>query len=421
MLAAGTLSLNLATSAAGAPGSGRRFKSPVPMPELPDSLPDKASFPDIKGVYLNSAGFHPTSEGSKALVQMTCAGGDSGTAVFNPDPDRVRNKFADLINADPDEIVYVPSTQAGESFICSALGLPDKNSHVVTDELHFVGSHMMYTDMQKRGQSVTWVGMKDGRIPLNDIDRAIIKGKTHLVSVSSTSMVNGFRYDLKRLCEIAHAKGALVHLDAIQTVGNSPIDVKECGVDSLCAATYKWLMSPGTAFLYVKKSALERMKPPFYHHSMYDYPGDRYIPETHLYPYDDPGESVVSEYWPEKGAAGMFSMGYLPDAATLAGLEYSLSYIRNLGVENIERHAISLIEQLKEGVASCGFETLTPEDNVSPIFSLAIKNAERFAPAFESENIKITTRWNHIRIAVSVFNDSADIEKLLSVLRNLKK
>lgn len=421
MLATGALSLNLATSAAGAQRSGRRIKSPVPMPKLPDSLPDKASFPDIKGVYLNSAGHHPVSTGSKALMEMACQGEEGEAAVFNPNPDRVRKRFADLINADEDEIVYVPSTMAGESFICSALGLPDRGSHVVTDELHFVGSHMMYTDMQKRGQSVTWVKMKEGRIPLEDLDKAIIKGKTRLVAISSTAMVNGFRHDLEKLCEIAHAKGSLVHVDAIQTAGNSPIDVKECGVDSLCAATYKWLMSPDTAFLYVRKSSMDRMNPPFYHHSMYDYPGDRYIPETHMYPHDDPGESVVSEYWPKKGTAGMFSMGYSPDAATLAGLEYALAYIKNLGVDNIERHAIALIEQLKEGVASYGFEILTPEDNTSPIFSFAVKNAERLAPAFEAENIKVTTRWNHIRIAVSVFNDSADIEKLLSVLRNLQK
>src|SRR5262249_49803479 len=150
---------------------------------------------------------------------------------------RIRGNFAKLINADIDEIALVPSTQIGESFVAAALGLPEKGAHVVSDYLHFVGSQMMYTDMTKRGLDVTWVKMKDGGIPIDDLDRAIVKGKTRLVAVSATAMVNGFVHDMKRVCEAAHAKGAMVYADIIQAAGNMPIDVKEWGVDAACCAT----------------------------------------------------------------------------------------------------------------------------------------------------------------------------------------
>jgi selenocysteine lyase/cysteine desulfurase len=99
----------------------------------------------------------------------------------------------------------------GESFIASALGLPEKGAHVVSDYLHFAGSQMMYTDMKQRGVSVTWAKMtKDGRILLDDLDRAVVKGKTRLVAISATSFVNGFQHDVKRVCEMAHAKDVMV-------------------------------------------------------------------------------------------------------------------------------------------------------------------------------------------------------------------
>src|SRR5262249_48198300 len=212
--------------------------SPVTLGPAP-ALPDKMSFPDIRGTNLNSAASHPRSAAATALVKKALAAeaGDSGG--FRPDENRVRRNFAKLINADPDEIAFVPSTQIGESFIASALGFPEKGSHVVSDVLHFVGSQMMYTGMAKRGVEVTWIKMKDGRIALADIDKAVIKGKTRLVAVSATSFVNGFQHDLKRVSEIVHAKGAMVYADIIQAAGNTPLDVKDSGVDAACCATYK--------------------------------------------------------------------------------------------------------------------------------------------------------------------------------------
>lgn len=192
---------------------------------------------------------------------------------------------------------------------------------------------MMYTDMAKRGVEVTWVKIKDGRIAIEDLDKAIVKGKTRLVAVSATSFVNGFQHDLKHVSEIAHAKGAMVYADIIQAAGNSPIDVKDSGVDAACCATYKWLMSAGTAFLYVRKSSQSRMQPPFYHFSQNTTP----LPTTHMYPFDTTGKDIVDGYGTKPGAA---------DAA----------------------------------------------------------------------NVRLTTRWNHIRIGTSVFNDMEDVERLLAAL-----
>jgi selenocysteine lyase/cysteine desulfurase len=61
--------------------------------------------------------------------------------------------------------------------------------------------------------------------------------------------------------EIAHAKGAMVYADIIQAAGNQPLDLTASGVDAAACATYKWLMSSGTAFLHVRKSSMQKMLP----------------------------------------------------------------------------------------------------------------------------------------------------------------
>jgi selenocysteine lyase/cysteine desulfurase len=378
----------------------------------PPTLPDKASFPNLKGTYLNCAATHPRVASANDLVKKALAAELGEPGASRPNQKRILQNFARLINADADEVAFVPSTQIGESFIASALGLPEKGAHVVSDYLHFVGSQMMYTDMKQRGVDVTWVAMtKDGRIPLEGLDKAIVKGKTRLVAISSTSFVNGFEHDVKRVCEIAHAKDAMVYADIIQTAGNAPIDVKAWGVDAACCATYKWLMSSGTAFLYVRKASQAHMRPPYSHWSQFTT-----LPTTHMYPFDTPGAEIVDTYTPKPGAAGMFSMAYEPNLATLAGLEYSLPYIMNIGVANIQAHAQPLVARLKEQLASRGYKLLTPLDARSPIVTVAFEKAERLAPMFRAANVIVTTRWNHIRVSPSVFNDQDDVERLLAVM-----
>ena len=181
MLAAGTIPLQLgawAELAAQQRNGGRDNSDVLPPLGAAPSLPDKASFSNIRGTYLNSAATHPRPQGAMDLIRKAMDEELNEGSGLRPNPDRIRQTFAKLVNVDPTEIVLVPSTQIGESWVAAAIGLsPEGRSHVVSDELHFTGSIEMYTDMAKRGLDVSWVKIKDNRIPLDDVDRAIVKGK----------------------------------------------------------------------------------------------------------------------------------------------------------------------------------------------------------------------------------------------------
>ena len=129
VLAAGALPLQAAALAAAAQeGSPLGRRSPEASPTLAiepaPQLPDKANFPAVANTtYVDSAGSHPWSAGSIALIKGAAVHEASDQGGFIPNEARIKANFAKLINADADEIAFVPSTSIGESFVAAALGL----------------------------------------------------------------------------------------------------------------------------------------------------------------------------------------------------------------------------------------------------------------------------------------------------------
>lgn len=84
------------------------------------------------------------------------------------------------------------------------------------------------------------------------------------MAVSHVQFVNGFRVDLKELSKMTHEVGALLFVDAIQSLGAVKVDVREFGIDAMSAGGYKWLCGPiGTGLLYVKKEIIEEINPAY--------------------------------------------------------------------------------------------------------------------------------------------------------------
>ncbi|MFC4526258.1 aminotransferase class V-fold PLP-dependent enzyme [Dyella halodurans] len=362
--------------------------------------------------YIDSGTMHPISLGSRATLDAYLADrmGDPRSTSFDMDPirERVLSNFAKLINAERTEVTFVQSTTAGEQLVLRALGLPSAGAHVVTDTLHFFGSFYLYEALAKQGVNVTWVKPKDNRIRIEDIEAAVTSG-TKLVAVSAVSTFNGFEHDLKKVCEIAHAKGALVYADIIHAAGSVPIDVKATGVDFAACASYKWLMGDfGLGFLYVKKEVLDRIQHPVYGYYQLD------AFQTHVYPYDPPG-GEVADYGTSHDATGYFAGGTYSHMG-IGLLDYSLDYILRVGVPAIQAHARPLVDRIKSELPKRGFELVTPPESTAPIVTFAVKDAQRLRPALKAAKVQITVGRNRIRFTPSVFNTMADIERALGAL-----
>lgn len=375
------------------------------------ALPDRTAFAWTNITYLDNGSQHPMPLASKAAIETYLAKRmlDPAAQTFEIDEDGVRAKFARLINAEPDEIAYVQSTTAGEQMVLRALDLPASGGHIVTDTLHFFGSLPLYEEMERQGCEVTWLKPVDGRIRIADMRAAVRKG-TKLVALSLVSTINGFEHDLKAVCDIAHAAGALVYADIIHAAGCMPVDVKASGVDFAACASYKWLMGDfGLGFLYVRKDVLPRLK-----RANYGYEGLGSA-ASHMLPLDPPGERVM-DYSFRPDATGAFALG-THSFTVVAQLGPSLDYIVALGIPAIQAHARTITDRLKEELPKRGYPLMTPPEARAPIVTCVLADArKRLTEPMKAANVRITMGGNRFRLTPSVQTTMADVDRFLAAL-----
>jgi selenocysteine lyase/cysteine desulfurase len=360
--------------------------------------------------YINGAYTHPMPLAASAAQQAWAQ--RRATVGGPPAPPRIdpRVQYASLINASPDEIAYIPNTSAGENWVTEALGLPARGGNVVTDGLHFEGALLHLAELKKRGLDVRVVAPRDGRIVLSDLER-VIDRRTTLVEISLVSMYNGFQHDLKAVCDLAHAHGAYVYADLTQAVGAVPIDVRASNIDFAATSSYKWLMGDfGLGFLYVRRDLLGRVV----HRPHWSYES---APDTdlHLSPFDPQYPRSVT-YTPGTTAAHHVQLGTYAIGVGEA-LSVSIPYLQQLGVSNIEAHRRPLLARLQTELRARGWTPQTPADSPSPLVTFAMRDTTAVAAklAAAKVNVRVAPTW--IRISPSVYNDMADIERLLEAVR----
>ena len=382
-------------------------------PRSAGALPASAHFAVPEGtVYLNNAGWHPMSVQTSAAVQRyldrrvnQITAMPSGGDVVKED---VKETFASLINAKASEISYIQSTMVGENLVVSGLGLP-ASGNVVTDALHFDGSMYLYGSLKTRGLDLRIVKPRDWRIDIRDMEK-VVDSKTRLVAVSLVSFYNGFQHDLKKVCDLAHAHGAYVYADIIQAAGAVPIDVRASGVDFAACSSFKWLMGDfGLGFLYVREDLLDRV----IHRTQFGYEQTGDI-IAHMLPADPPSKETYT--WNVlPGAGAHFQVGTSSYAA-LAAVQQSLHNIKQVGIANIQAHRQPLLKRLQQEMPRLGFAAMTPAESTGPIVSFAMKNPADTAARLTKARITVGDGLNRLRVSPSVYNEMADIDRLLEAL-----
>lgn len=376
------------------------------------ALPDRANFV-FDGIDLNAAFTHMIGRQTNLATQDYVHKRMIDPSLEWPSPkvnqrDEAVALYARIINADPGEIAIVPSTLEGENLIAAALRLGPGRG-VVSDQLHYDASLAMYGERHKRGMPLTILKPRDWKIDYDELERAITP-ETKLVAVSLVSSPTGYKHDLKRVCDIAHAKGALVYADVIQAVGAIPVDVKESGVDFCCAGMYKWLMGEfGAAFLYVRADRLPQLERVQL--------GWRGMTSFHMLqlPYDPPAPPG-GDWQLGTDTASIFEVS-TPNWGGIATTVGSLDYILRIGVDAIARHRQPMLDRLQHGMLKADYQLLTPPGYQGPSLVFAKKGiGSRYRDALKQARIFTTLYENRIRVAPSVHNDVADIDRLLSIV-----
>src|SRR3989475_471356 len=173
----------------------------------------------------------------------------------------LRERYARVIGAPGEEIALAPSISVALSAVAEALDYT-RRPKVVMTSLDFPTVAYQWLAKRARGVELVVVESLDHvSVPVEAIARAVDE-RTALVATSHVYFTSGAIQDIRAVAHVAHARGALCLVDAYQSVGQGPCDVRAADVDFLTAGGLKWLLGgPGIVFLYVRDELARRLEP----------------------------------------------------------------------------------------------------------------------------------------------------------------
>jgi cysteine desulfurase len=166
-----------------------------------------------------------------------------------------RQKVADLINADPEEIVFTScGTESDNAAINAAINAFPERKHIITSNVEHPAVKNLYSYLEaKKGYEVTFVPVdKKGRLDTKKLYESMSEN-TALISLMWANNETGVIFPIEEVAKKAKEKGILFHTDAVQATGKIKIDVKKTEVDMLSLSGHKIHAPKGIGVLYVKK------------------------------------------------------------------------------------------------------------------------------------------------------------------------
>ncbi len=176
--------------------------------------------------------------------------------------DEARSAVADLIHGDPSEIVFTSGGTEADNFairgVAEALE-PTGRRHLVASAIEHEAVLNTLKALAKRGWQTTLVPIDQSGVLAPERVREAIREDTALVSVMHANNEIGTVQPIAEIAALAHERGALIHTDAVQSVGKIPADVKNLGVDLLSLSAHKFNGPKGAGVLWIKRGT--RMLP----------------------------------------------------------------------------------------------------------------------------------------------------------------
>ncbi len=360
-------------------------------------------FPLVRdAVYLNHAASSPLPARSAAALrrylddrQRLVPLYQAGQQDYDTTP--LKAKLAALLAVEPAAIGFVPTTTDGIAGILN--GIPWRpGENVVVPANDFPGVVYACLGLERLGVEVRRVPV-DGHV---DLDRVLgrIDQRTRAVAISHVHWQTGHRIDLGRLGRTCRDAGVLSIVDAIQSLGATPVAPAAAGIDVLVAGTYKWLLGvAGAAVMVVSPRVLEQVPP-----DRFGWVGMRTSVNT------EPRVDFAVD-------ASRYQVGGAPDPVLIA-LERSVDLLLEVTPDRIFEHVTGLLDHLVAGLPETGLRLGSDRSPAhrSTIVSITTGNADaddRLTASLVAAGVIVARRGPGLRISPHIHNGIADIDRLL--------
>jgi selenocysteine lyase/cysteine desulfurase len=314
-----------------------------------------------------------------------------------------RALVAELIGASTEEIGLTINTGFGLSLAARALPLEP-------------GDIVLTSDREFPANVYPWMLLKDSGVELElvpttaegwpDEDRLLERLRDPRVRVLAISLVqfsNGYTVDLGRLSAATRASGAYLVVDAIQGVGQLPLDLRKTPVDVLACGAQKWLLSPwGSGFVYVRRDLIRELRPAITGWMAFEGTDDF----TRLTQYDDT----------LRGDARRFELITLP-YQEFAGMNTSLRLLLETGIASIAEHLRALQVPVLEWAAQCGVRVVSPVgSHGSGILCVAPADVGGAFRALKAAHVVCGMREGAIRLSPHFYNTVEEMKRVVDLL-----
>ncbi|PBB95678.1 cysteine desulfurase [Mesorhizobium sp. WSM3862] len=331
--------------------------------------------------------------------------------------ERTRSRFAKFIAADKDEVAITKNASEGINIIGNAIDWRPGDNVVLCRQLEHANNILPWLQIRDKHRIELRIVEADaGAIPYDAFVKAI-DSRTRIVTVSTVTMVPGFKTAMEPIAEACKRAGAFLLADASQSVGILDTDVTRLGVDGLVASSYKGLMGLyGLGFLYCRREWADRLSP-------------AYLARFSVDLGDAPESAPIFDSVKLRAGAPRFEIGHYNFAGVIA-VYASIGQLMEIGTLAIEQSVTSVARRLASGLLDLGLPVCggAPGNHTGSIVALGdpeLAGSREFDNRIHSlhehlsENqVIVSVRRGMLRFSLHLYNTTDEVDRVVALAKN---
>ena len=314
--------------------------------------------------------------------------------------EQVRARAAAFLGAQASELAFTKNTSEGLNIAANAIDFAPGDNVLLIEGDHPNNAYA-WLNLKRCGVEVRFARLEQG-VADAALFAPLVDARTRAISLSHVTFHAGQRHDVADIGRLCRERGIYLVVDAMQSVGVLPINVKAMGISMLAAGCHKGLLVPqGLGLLYVD-AALTELQP------VYLATAGLARPPADLVA--NPDDLALRE------DAGRFEIGNY-NLADIHALDAALDLITGVGVENIERHVLALGDRLIERLDALGIGLVGPRERGrrAHIYVMDLP-AEPWVGFLARQGVRVSPERDGVRVSFGLFNTPDDVDRVARIL-----